>query len=48
MLSRLQKIPAAGDCFHYEGRQFKVEEMDGRRIARVKIEMVQPAMKSGD
>ncbi len=48
MLSRLQKIPAAGDSFHYEGRQFKVEEMDGRRIARVKIEMVQPAAKSGD
>jgi CBS domain containing-hemolysin-like protein len=47
MLSRLQKIPAAGDSFHYEGRQFQVEEMDGRRIARVKIEAVQPA-KAGD
>jgi len=44
MLSQLQKIPAAGDSFHYEGRQFTVEEMDGRRISRVKIEMQQPAV----
>jgi len=43
MLSRLQKIPATGDSFHYEGREFTVEEMDGRRISRVKIEMLQPA-----
>src|SRR5437867_1272951 len=34
MLSQLQKIPAVGDSFHYEGRQFTVEEMDGRRISR--------------
>ena len=43
MLSRLQKIPAPGDSFSYEGHQFTVEEMDGRRIARVKIETLQPA-----
>jgi CBS domain containing-hemolysin-like protein len=45
----LQKIPAVGDSFHYEGRQFTVEEMDGRRISRVRIETVQPvAAQAGD
>jgi CBS domain containing-hemolysin-like protein len=49
MLSQLQKIPAVGDSFHYEGRQFTVEEMDGRRISRVRIETVQPvAAQAGD
>src|SRR5947208_8469311 len=49
MLSQLQKIPAVGDTFHYEGRQFTVEEMDGRRISRVKIETLQPvAPQAGD
>jgi CBS domain containing-hemolysin-like protein len=43
-LSKLQKIPAIGDAFIYEGRQFSVEEMDGRRISRVKIETLQPAI----
>ena len=44
VLSKLQKIPAIGDAFIYEGRQFTVEEMDGRRISRVKIESLQPAV----
>lgn len=49
MLSRLQKIPVIGDSFTYEGRQFTVEEMDGRRISRVKIETLQPAAaRAGD
>src|SRR6266516_2547147 len=43
MLSRLQKIPAMGDSCYYGGRRFTVDEMDGHRIARVKIEDVQPA-----
>jgi CBS domain containing-hemolysin-like protein len=42
MLSRLQKIPAIGDACYYGGRRFVVEEMDGHRISRVKIEDVQP------
>jgi putative hemolysin len=44
MLSQLQKIPAVGDAFTYEGRQFTVDEMDGKRISRVKIETLQPAV----
>jgi putative hemolysin len=38
VLSRLQKMPAGGETFDYEGRRFVVEKMDGHRIASVKIE----------
>lgn len=49
MLSKLQKIPAMGDVCYYGGKRFTVEEMDGHRIARVKIEDVQPAAaQAGD
>ncbi|MGE5207690.1 MAG: transporter associated domain-containing protein, partial [Chlamydiota bacterium] len=41
MFSRMQKIPLAGDFFDYEGRRFTVAEMDGHRIAKVRIEMLQ-------
>ena len=44
MLSRLQKIPALGDSCYYGGRRFTVEEMDGHRISRVKIDDVQPVV----
>ena len=43
MLSKLQKIPAIGDACYYGGKRFTVEEMDGHRIARVRIEDAQPA-----
>jgi putative hemolysin len=43
MLSRLQKIPEVGDSCYYGGHRFTVAEMDGHRIARVKVEAVQPA-----
>jgi CBS domain containing-hemolysin-like protein len=43
MLSRLQKIPATADSFSYDGHRFTVEEMEGHRIARVKIENIQSA-----
>ena len=49
MLSRLQKIPATGDTCYYGGRRFTVDQMDGHRIARVRIEDVQPAAaQAGD
>jgi CBS domain containing-hemolysin-like protein len=49
MLSKLQKIPTVGDTCYYGGKRFVVEEMDGHRIARVKIEDVQPAAaQAGD
>jgi len=43
VLARLQKIPNAGDAFEYEGHRFSVEEMDGLRIAKVRIEKLAPA-----
>ena len=49
LLSRLQKIPEVGDNCYYGGRRFTVEEMDGHRIARVRIEDAQPAAaQAGD
>ncbi|HLX75516.1 MAG TPA: transporter associated domain-containing protein, partial [Terriglobales bacterium] len=41
VLSRVQKIPITGDSFDYDGRRFTVVEMDGHRIAKVRIEMLQ-------
>jgi putative hemolysin len=38
ILARLQRIPNLSDSFEYEGRRFTVEEMEGHRIARVRIE----------
>jgi putative hemolysin len=38
VMARLGKIPKGGESFEYEGRRFTVLEMEGRRIARVKIE----------
>jgi CBS domain containing-hemolysin-like protein len=38
VLSVLGVIPTGGESFVYEGRRFVVTEMDGRRVAQVKIE----------
>ena len=38
VLARLQKIPAPGDTFLFEGRRITVVTMDGLRIGRVRIE----------
>ena len=43
ILSRLQRIPRVGDSFEYDSHRYTVEEMSGNRIARVKIETVEPA-----
>jgi len=50
LLSRLQKMPAGGEAFDYEGRRFVVEKMDGHRIATVRIELLPaaPAQRTGD
>ena len=44
VLSRLQRVPSIGDTFDYEGHRFTVAEMEGHRIARVKIEKLEPAL----
>jgi len=50
VLARFQRIPHAGEGFDYEGHRFTVEEVDGHRIAKVKIEKLEPHAvgKSGD
>jgi len=42
ILARLQKIPRQGESFEYEGHRYTVQELDGHRIAKVKIEKLEP------
>ena len=42
VLSKLQRIPAPGDSFDFDGRRYTVVGMDGLRIDSVKIEILQP------
>ena len=42
-LAQLQRIPKPGDYFDFQGRRFTVLDMDGRRIARVLIELLKEA-----
>ena len=41
VLTQLQKIPAVGDRFEYQGRRYSVMAMDGLRVDTVKIEAAQ-------
>jgi len=43
VLARLQRIPRHGESFEFEAHRFTVEEMEAHRIAKVKIERLQPA-----
>ena len=38
VMARLQKIPKGGESFEYQGNRFTVVQVDGHRIASVKIE----------
>jgi CBS domain containing-hemolysin-like protein len=38
ILAHLQRIPSLGDTFEYEGHSYTVAEIEGHRIAKVKIE----------
>ena len=40
ILARLQRIPELRDTFEYEGRRYTVDQMEGHRIARVRIEKI--------
>jgi putative hemolysin len=42
ILARLQRIPREGETFEYEGHRYTVQEIEGHRIARVKIEKLEP------
>ncbi len=41
VLAQLQKIPTPGEAFEYEGHRFVISEMDGHRIAKVRIERLE-------
>ncbi len=41
MLARLQKIPSVGDTVEFDGRRYTVTEVEGHRVAKVKIEVAE-------
>jgi len=45
VMTTLQRIPANGDTFEFEGRRYTVERMDGRRVEAVRIEQLEPVPK---
>lgn len=47
VLAKLGVIPKGGETFVYEGRRYSVIEMEGRRIARVKVEKLTGAPQPG-
>jgi CBS domain containing-hemolysin-like protein len=40
LLMRLGHIPKSGESIAFEGRRLTVVEMDGRRIAKIRVEPV--------
>jgi CBS domain containing-hemolysin-like protein len=42
LLAQLGHLPAPGESITYGGRRYIVEEMSGRRIARVRVETINP------
>lgn len=47
VLFQLQRIPRPGDAFEYQGRRFTVLEMEGRRVARVRVELLPETARAG-
>jgi putative hemolysin len=43
VLDQLGFIPKGGESFEYGNSRFSVVEMDGKRVARVKIQRIRPA-----
>jgi CBS domain containing-hemolysin-like protein len=43
VMDQLGFIPRGGESFEFNGYRFTVVEMDGRRVARVKIQRLRPA-----
>ena len=41
MLTRLGRIPRGGESIDYEGRRLTVVEMDGRRIAKIRVDPIE-------
>jgi len=47
VLDQLGFIPRGGESFEFGGYRFTVVEMDGRRVARVKVQRLQPPEMDG-
>jgi len=47
VLDRLGAIPRGGETFVFDDRRYTVMEMDGRRVARVRVEKLAPAQRAG-
>ena len=45
ILARLERIPRGGETIIHEGHRFTIVDMDGRRIAKVKVEALEPEIK---
>jgi len=43
VMAHLQRIPQPGDSFEFQGHRFTVEQMEAYRIAKVKVEQLEPA-----
>ncbi len=48
LMAELERVPEAGDAIEALGRRFTVQEMDGRRIERVTVEVLPWALDAGD
>jgi CBS domain containing-hemolysin-like protein len=46
LLTQLGHVPDPGESVDYEGRRYIVEEMAGRRIARVRVQTIRPETKA--
>lgn len=46
VMAQLGRIPQGGESFEYQGRRYTVMQMEGHRIARVKIESVAPSTQA--
>ena len=48
VLVRLAHLPAVGESTTFEGRRYTVVEMDGRRIAKIRVEPLQGLLAQAD
>ncbi len=48
VVSRIGSLPVVGDSFDWAGHRFEVVELDGRRIARIRIAPVSEGSDDGD
>ena len=40
MMAQLQRMPKGGDIIRFQGMKLTVVDMEGRRIAQIKVESV--------